>query len=103
DIWDWDLPLPPMLVDLNVNGQEVPALVQLTKFANAYTFNRATGEPIFPIVETPVPPSPVPGEHASPTQPLPTLPKPWEINGITEDDLIDFTPELRQRALETLE
>src|SRR5690606_34828602 len=74
-----------------------------TKFANAYTFNRATGEPIFPIVETPVPPSPVPGEHASPTQPLPTLPKPWEINGITEDDLIDFTPELRQRALETLE
>src|SRR5690606_33819544 len=81
----------------------VPAVIQVTKFANAYTFNRVTGEPIHPIVETPVPQSQVPSEQTSPTQPLPVRPDAWEIQGITEDDLIDFTPELRQMALEALE
>lgn len=100
DIWDWDLPLPPILVDLTVGGEQIPAVVQVTKFANAYTFNRVTGEPVFPIEETPVPQSEVPGEQSSPTQPLPTRPAAWEIQGITEDDLIDFTPELREQALE---
>src|SRR5690606_35987159 len=102
DIWDWDLPLPPILTDLEVDGEMVPAVIQVTKFANAYTFNRVTGEPIHPIVEPPVPPSEVPGELASPTQPLPVRPDPWEIQGITNDDLIDFTPELRQLALEEM-
>lgn len=102
DIWDWDLPLPPILTDLVVDGDTVPAVIQVTKFANAYTFNRVTGEPIWPIIETPVPQSEVPGEKTSPTQPLPTRPAPWEIQGITEDDLIDFTPELRQLALEEM-
>jgi glucose dehydrogenase len=100
DVWDWDLPLPPILADLNVNGQEIPAVIQISKFANAYTFNRETGEPIWPILETPVPQSEIPEERTSPTQPLPTLPRPWEIQGITEDDLVDFTPELRAQALE---
>jgi glucose dehydrogenase len=103
DIWDWDLPFPPMLVDLTVDGQTVPAAVQITKHALGFTFNRITGEPIHPIVELPVPPSPVPGEQASPVQPFPTVPAAWEINGITEDDLIDFTPELRRMALEAVE
>jgi glucose dehydrogenase len=103
DIWDWDLPVPPMLLDLTVDGQSVPAVVQVTKYANAYTFNRLTGEPIHPIVETPVPQSIVPGEKSSPTQPLPVRPAPWELQGITEDDLTDLTPELRRLAVEFAE
>jgi glucose dehydrogenase len=103
DIWDWDLPFPPMLVDLNVNGQRIPSAVQITKHALGYTFDRRTGEPVHPIIDQPVPPSHTPGEQASPTQPVPVRPAAWEIQGITEDDLIDFTPELRRRALELLE
>ena len=102
DIWDWDLPFPPILTDLTVDGRRTPAAVQITKFANAYTFDRVTGKPLHPIVETPVPQSPVPGEKSSPTQPLPTRPAAWEIQGISEDDLIDFTPALRTKALELL-
>src|SRR5690606_2347433 len=99
-----DLPLAPMLVDLNVNGERVPSLVQVTKHTLAFTFNRETGEPVHPIEMREVPPSPVPGEEASPVQPVPVRPIAWEFpDGISEDDLIDYTPELRQRALDLLD
>ena len=100
DIWDRDFPLPPNLVDLTVDGERIPALVQSSKQAFIYAFNRVTGEPIWPIEERPVPPSRVPGEQTSPTQPFPTTPAAFEMQGLTEDDLIDFTPGLRSLALE---
>jgi quinoprotein glucose dehydrogenase len=100
DIWDWDNPLPTILVDLTVDGREIPAAIQVTKQAFAYTFDRVTGEPVWPIEERPVPQSRVPGEQTSPTQPFPTRPAGWELQGVTEDDLIDFTPELRKQAVE---
>jgi len=100
DIWDWDNPVAPILLDLNVEGRTIPALVQTTKQGLAYTFNRVTGEPIWPIPDMPVPQSLIPGEQTSPTQPIPTRPAPYEIQGLTQDELIDFTPELRARAIE---
>lgn len=102
DIFDYDNPLPPILFDIEVDGRTIPAVVQTTKQNFAYTFDRVSGEPVWPIVERPVPQSTVPGEQSSPTQPFPTRPAAWDIQGITEDDLIDFTPELRQAALESL-
>jgi len=103
DIWDRDFPLPPQLLDLTVDGESIPALVQSSKQAFIYALNRVTGEPIWPIEERPVPQTKVPGEVSSPTQPHPTRPAPYEMHGLTEDDLIDFTPELRRRALEIVE
>lgn len=100
DIWDWDNPVAPNLVDITVDGERIPAVVQTTKQGFAYAFNRVTGKPVWPIEERPVPQSEVPGEKTSPTQPFPTRPAGYELQGITEDDLIDFTPELRQMALE---
>lgn len=100
DIWNYDVPHAPQLVDITVAGRRIPALVQVTKQGYTFVFNRATGEPVWPIEERPVPPSTVPGEHASPTQPHPTKPAPFEMQGLSHDDLIDFTPELRQKAIE---
>ena len=102
DVWDRDFPLPPQLMDLTVDGERIPALVQSSKQAFIYAFNRETGEPIWPIEERPVPQTRVPGEQTSPTQPHPTRPAPYEMHGLTEDDLVDFTPELRQRAIDLL-
>jgi quinoprotein glucose dehydrogenase len=102
DIWNYDTPTAPVLLDVTVDGKEVPIVAQATKQSFVYTFNRVTGEPIWPIVETEVPASLVPGEKLSKTQPFPTRPAPFDIQGLTEDDLIDFTPELRQRAIEAL-
>ncbi|MEX0891818.1 MAG: PQQ-binding-like beta-propeller repeat protein [Gemmatimonadota bacterium] len=90
----------PPVVDITVDGERIPAVVQTTKQSFAYVFNRETGEPVWPIEERPVPASDVPGEWTAPTQPFPTRPAPYEQQGITEDDLIDFTPELRAEALE---
>ncbi|MEX2583279.1 MAG: PQQ-binding-like beta-propeller repeat protein [Gemmatimonadota bacterium] len=101
DIWNYDLPNVPVLADLNVEGREVPALIQPTKQGMLFAFNRETGEPIWPIVERPVPQSEVPGEQTAPTQPFTTRPAPLESLGLTVDDLIDFTPELRRQAVET--
>ncbi len=98
DIWDYDNPTQPILADITVDGQRVEAVVQLTKQAFAYVFDRVTGAPVWPIVERPVPQSDVPGEQTSPTQPIPTKPAAFDRQGITEDDLIDFTPELREEA-----
>ena len=100
DIWNYDNPMSPHLVDITVNGRQIPAVVQTTKQSFAYVFNRETGEPVWPIEERPVPQSTVPGEKTSPTQPFPTKPAAYEQQGITEDDLIDYTPELRAKALE---
>lgn len=100
DIWNYDNPVAPQLADVTIDGRRVPILAQSTKQGFTYVFNRVTGEPIWPIEERPVPQSDVPGEKTSPTQPFPTKPAPWEMQGLTEDDLIDFTPELKRMALE---
>ena len=100
DVWNYDNPTAPNLVDVTVDGRQVPALVQVTKQGWAYVLNRATGEPVWPIEERPVPQSDVPGEQLSATQPFVTRPAPFEMQGLTEDDLIDFTPELRTMALD---
>jgi quinoprotein glucose dehydrogenase len=102
-IWDYDLPAPPILVDINVNGRPIKAVAQVTKQAFTYVFDRITGEPVWPIVERPVPQSDVPGERSSPTQPFPTKPPPFDLQGVTVDDLINFTPELRVEASKILE
>ena len=103
DIWNYDTPTAPVLLDVNMDGKTVPIVVQVTKQSFAYTFNRETGEPIWPIEERPVPKSRIPGEKLSETQPFPTRPAPFDNQGLTHDDLIDFTPELRQRMVEILE
>ena len=98
-IWNMDIAAAPILVDLTVNGQPVKAVAAMGKQAMLYLFDRVTGEPIFPIVERPVPQSDVPGEKTSPTQPFPTKPPPYDHQGVTLENLIDFTPELRADAL----
>ena len=100
DIWNYDTPTAPILLDVNVNGRRVPGVFQATKQAFLYSFNRHTGEPIWPIDMKPVPPSKVPGEKLSPVQPHPTKPAPYELQGRSEQDLIDYTPEIRKLALE---
>jgi len=100
DIWDWDNPTVPILADIEVDGIPRKIVAQLTKQGFTYVFDRLTGEPVWPIEERPVPQSDVPGEWTSPTQPFPTLPVPFERQGFSEDDLIDFTPEIRERARE---
>jgi quinoprotein glucose dehydrogenase len=98
-IWNMDIAAAPMLVDLKVDGRPVRAVAAMGKQAMLYLFNRVTGEPIFPIEERPVPQSDVPGEKTSPTQPFPTRPPAYDHQGVTLDNLIDFTPELRAEAL----
>ncbi len=98
DIWDFDLPCAPVLVDITVEGRDIKAVVQPSKQGWLYVFNRETGEPVWPIEEQPVPAGDVPGEWYSPTQPYPTKPPPIDLQGFGPDDLIDFTPELRAEA-----
>ena len=100
DIWDWDIPAASVLADLP-NGNKV--LMSVTKQSWVYTFDRETGEPIWPIEELPVPIGDVPGEWYSPTQPIPSIPAPFDRQGFTEDDLIDWTPEIKALALEAIE
>jgi quinoprotein glucose dehydrogenase len=102
DIWDWDNPTFPILGDIEVDGRPRKIVAQLTKQGFTYVFDRLTGEPIWPIEERAVPQTDVPGEWTSPTQPIPTQPPPFERQGFTDDDLIDFTPEIKQRALEAV-
>ena len=102
DVWDWDLPCAPILFDMTVNGRTVKALAQPTKQAFLFVLNRETGEPIWPIEERPVPQSDVPKERTSPTQPFPTKPAPFDLQGITENDLLDLTPALKAEALEVV-
>ena len=100
DIWNYDTSAAPILMDVTVDGEQIPGVFQATKQGILYPFNRETGEPIWPIEELPVPMSTVPGEQVATTQPFPTRPAPIEFLGRTEDHLIDYTPEVRRRALE---
>ena len=100
DIWDYDLPCGPILADITVDGRTVKAVAQPTKQSWLYVFDRATGEPVWPIEERPVEAGDVPGEWYAPTQPFPTRPPAYDRQGVAIDDLIDFTPELRARAVE---
>lgn len=100
DIWDYDLPAPPVLLDVTVGGKKIPAVAQVTKTGMTFVFNRLDGKPVWPIVERPVPQTDVPGEKTSKTQPFPTKPAPFETLGLRDEDLIDFTPELKQQAKE---
>lgn len=97
-LWDYDFPCSPNLVDITVDGKKIKALAQVSKQGFTYVLDRVTGKPVWPIEERPVPASTTPGEKASPTQPFPTKPPAFDRQGITEDDLIDFTPELRAEA-----
>jgi quinoprotein glucose dehydrogenase len=103
DIWDYDMPPHPILLDLTVDGKRIPAVVQLTKQAFAYVFDRTTGQPVWPWHERPVKQTDVPEEWTAPTQPFPSKPPAFDVQGITEDDLIDFTPALRAEAIKAIE
>lgn len=101
-IWDYDFPAAPILADITVGGKPVKAVAQVSKQGFTYVFDRRTGAPVWPIEERPVPQSTAPGERTSPTQPFPTRPPAFERQGVTENDLIDFTPELKQAALDAI-
>ena len=102
-LWDYDFPTSPNLVDVTVDGRDIKALVQVSKQGFVYTFDRVTGDPVWPIEERPVPTETnMPNEYVSPTQPFPTKPAPFEYQGVTIDDLVDFTPEIRQMAIEVV-
>jgi len=98
DVWNYDTPTAPILMDVVVDGREIKGIFQATKQAWVYALNRETGEPIWPIEERPVPRSNVPGEQLSATQPFPTWPAPFDLQGRTEDHLIDYTPEILELA-----
>jgi quinoprotein glucose dehydrogenase len=102
DIWDYDNPTSPILLDVVVDGRPVKAVVQLTKQAFAYAFDRATGEPLWPLEERPVPATDVPFEWTAPTQPFPTKPAAYDRQGVSESDLVDFTPAIKAAALESV-
>jgi quinoprotein glucose dehydrogenase len=101
-LWDYDFPTNPILGDITVNGRRIRAVIQVSKQAFTYVFDRKTGQPVWPIEERPVPQSTVAGERTSPTQPIPSKPPAFDLQGSLEANLIDFTPELRQRGLEQL-
>ena len=103
DIWDYDPPTAPILADITVDGRRIKAVVQLTKTAFAYVFDRTNGRPVWPIEERPVPQSDAPGEKTSPTQPFPTKPPAFDRQGFSRDDVIDFTPQLKEMALKAIE
>jgi quinoprotein glucose dehydrogenase len=102
-IWDMDIPCAPILADITVNGRTIKAVAQPTKQAFLYVFDRVTGQPIWPIPERPAPKGDVPGEAYSPTQPYPTKPPAYDRQGLSVDDLIDFTPDLRAAAVKAIE
>ncbi len=102
-LWDYDLPGAPVLCNIKVDGKPIKAVAQITKTGFTFVFDRVTGKPVWPIEERPVPQSTVPGEKSSPTQPFPTKPAPYERQGSTEENLIDFTPELRAEAKKILD
>ncbi len=101
-IWDYDFNAAPNLVDITVDGRRIKAIAEVSKQAFVYVLDRVTGKPVWPIVERPVPKGDTPGEWYSPTEPIPTKPPAYDQQGVTIDDLIDFTPELRQEAVQIL-
>ncbi len=99
-LWDMDIPDAPILCDINVNGRAIKAVAQPTKQAFLYVFDRVTGQPVWPMEERPVPKGDVPGEWYSPTQPFPTKPPAYDNQGVLPESLINFTPQLREEAVE---
>ncbi|HYV98269.1 MAG TPA: PQQ-binding-like beta-propeller repeat protein, partial [Gemmatimonadaceae bacterium] len=99
DIWDRDPPTAPILADITVDGRRIEAVAQMTKQSFVYVFDRATGKPVWPIVEKPVPQSDVPGERTAPTQPFPSKPPAYDVQGVQQKDFIDFTPALHEKAI----
>ena len=103
-LWDYDLPAAPNLLDVTVDGRLVKAVAQVSKQGFVYVFDRVTGEPVWPIEERPVATdTDLEGEAPSPTQPFPTRPAAFEYQGTSIADLVDFTPEIRQMAVEAVE
>jgi quinoprotein glucose dehydrogenase len=100
DLWEYDSATPPILGDITVDGKKIKAVIASNKTGFLYVFDRTNGKPVWPIEERPVPKSDVPGEEAYPTQPFPTKPPAYDRQGFSESDLIDFTPDLHQQALE---
>ena len=102
-VWDYDFPAAPNLVDITVDGRRIKAVAQVSKQGYTYVFDRVTGEPVWPIEERAVETdTDLEGEQLSPTQPFPTKPLPFEYQGVTIDDLADFTPEIRAMAVEAV-
>ncbi len=102
DIWNYDTPTAPILLNVTTAAGPRAIVAQATKQGYVYTFDRASGEPVWPIEEEPMPPSTVPGEQLSATQPIPTKPAPFEYVGSSEELLADFIPEIRRQALEAV-
>jgi quinoprotein glucose dehydrogenase len=100
DLWEYDTVGPATLGEITVDGSRIKAVMQPSKTGFLYVFDRVTGQPVWPIEERPVPQSAIPGEHTARTQPFPTKPAPFARIGLTDEDLIDFTPALRERARE---
>jgi glucose dehydrogenase len=100
NLWEWENVGPAMLGDITVDGRQIKAVMQPNKNGFLFVFDRVTGKPVWPIEERPVPQSNVPGEKTSPTQPFPTKPPPFDRQGVTDADLIDYTPELKAHARE---
>ena len=102
-VWDYDFPAAPTLVDITVDGRRIKAIAQVSKQGFTYVFDRTTGDPVWPIEERPVATdTDLEGEVLSPTQPFPTKPPPFEYQGTSIDDLVDFTPEIRALAVEAV-
>jgi quinoprotein glucose dehydrogenase len=103
-LWDWDIPTQPNLVTITVDGRRVDAVAQVTKRGDTFVFDRVTGEPVWPIVERPVPTdTDVPGEKPYPTQPFPTRPPPFVDQGVTLEDANSLTPEINRLAREHMQ
>jgi len=102
DIWDYDMPIHPILVDVRVNGRPIKAVVQMGKMAFAWVFDRTNGQPVWPIPDVAVEQTDVPTEWTAATQPIPSKPPAFDVVGIKTDDLINFTPELREKALQAI-
>ena len=101
-IWDYDFNAQPNLIDITVDGRRIKAIAEVSKQTFVYVLDRVTGEPVWPIEERPVPRGDTPGEWYAPTQPFPTKPPAYDQQGVKIDDLIDFTPELREEAIKIL-
>jgi quinoprotein glucose dehydrogenase len=98
NLWEWENVGPAMLGDITVDGRRIKALMQPNKNGFLFVLDRTSGKPVWPIEERLVPQSNVPGEKTSPTQPFPTKPPAFDRQGVTDTDLIDYTPELKERA-----
>ncbi len=101
-LWDYDFPAAPILGQITVNGRSIDAVMQISKQGFVYVFDRRNGQPVWPIEERAVPQTNVPGEKTAPTQPFPTRPPAFDHQGFVDADVIDFTPDIKARALELI-